>query len=144
MCRNLGVEFVDDDHLLGGLDDVDRLTAIIDVEARNAGRPAALARDEGNLAGDHVLIGLAHALGHPRFQDRIGQVGNAVGRLPLAVGNIGMSLVGEDRARTRGRWKEIIALRPVRGPGREAVRSKIRDGAGRFLGGLCQQRRGRT
>jgi len=109
----LGIELVDDDDHLGRLDEMNGLAAVIDIEAGNACRPASLSRDERDLSAAHVLIGLAHPLDDPRLQNRIGEVRDPIGRLALAIGNIRVGLVRQDRARPAGRRQEVVALGTV-------------------------------
>ena len=91
-----------------------------DEKAGNARRPASLARDEGDLPGAHIGIGLGHLLDDPGLQDGISKVGDAAGLLlARAVGHIGMAELRGDRAVAAWRREEIILrdaiLQPIGG-----------------------------
>src|SRR6185503_12430400 len=71
---DFGPTLVDHDDLVLLLEKEGRLDRGKDREARNADRPAQLARTEGHLSGQHFVIGLLHLLLGPRLKDRIAQI----------------------------------------------------------------------
>src|SRR5437016_8154403 len=100
---------VDDDDLLGGLDEIERFDQRISDEPRNTDRPTAFARAKRNLARQHLVIRLLHRWDGPGLQDRIGKIGNAIGRLPAtAVGYIRVGLVKGDGTRPSSWRREQI------------------------------------
>src|SRR5258708_38485889 len=105
------------------------LNAGIDREARNARRPAALSRDVRNFSRADGVIRLLHLLDGPGFQNRIADVRNPVsGLIAVAVGNIGMALLRNDRTRSPVQRRQIIvARRTVRDPSSLYVGPEIRD-----------------
>src|SRR5438132_999929 len=82
---HLTVGLMDDQHLLGRLNEIDQLDAPEDVEGGNAGRPAPLLGGEWHAAGEHAVIDLLQALDNPGLQDRIAEVRDPVRRLALPV-----------------------------------------------------------
>src|SRR3984893_6181728 len=121
----LRVKLVDDDHHLGRLDEMNGLAAVVDINAGYAGRPAPLARDERNFSGKYLFVGLSHLLDDPGLQDRIGEVRDPIGRLALAIGNIGVGLVEHDRAGPARRRQEVVVGRTVQVPTGDGVRAKV-------------------
>jgi hypothetical protein len=113
----LWVELVDDDDRLGRLNEMNGLAAVIDIDGRNTRWPAPLPGDERDFSGEHRFIGLSHLLHGPGLQNRIGQVRSPVGRLALAVGNIGIGLVERGGARPAGRRQEVVMVGAVQRPG---------------------------
>ena len=100
--------------LLGRLDEEIRLRATEIVEAGNARHRAARSRRKADLAGDHLVVVLLHALLHPGFQVRMGEVGNPIRRLdprPPLVGDIGIFRIVGHRGRPAGAGdgKEVAA-----------------------------------
>src|SRR6266853_1156153 len=87
---DLTVGFVDDQDFLWRLDEIDQLDAPKDVEGGNAGGPASLFGGKWDMAREHAVIDLFQALDNPGLQIGIGKIGDAVSRLALAIGNIGM------------------------------------------------------
>ena len=125
MCRGHWLSSLSERHLGRALHEIQALDARIDREARDAGRPAALSGDVGDLARDHLVIGLFHLFDGPGPQDRIGEIRNPVGRLPLAIGNIGMVLDGHHGPGPAGGREEIIAGGAVGDPGGAGVGGEI-------------------
>ena len=135
-AAHFGAALVDDRDLLGGLDEVERLGKRIHDETRDARRIASLARAERHLSGMHLVVGLAHLLFGPRLQDRIGEVGNAIGRLDPgtargAIIHIGKAFVEGDRSGSaRRRLELVIEHEPGRGVGAHEVGHFRRQGLG--------------
>src|SRR5215510_5782691 len=129
---DLRVELIDDTAPFGRLDETNTLAEVINIHAGYAGRPAPLASDERNFSGEHLFIGLSHLLVNPGLQNRIGEVRDAVGRLALTIRNIGVSLVGHDRAGPTRRRQEVVMGWTVQVPTGVGVRAKVRN-SGCFL-----------
>ena len=90
---HLTVGFMDDQDLLGRLNEINQLYAPKDVKVqeRLAGQHLSLAA-KGDAAGEHAVIDLFQPLDDPRLQIGIAEIRDAVSRLALAIGNIGMIL----------------------------------------------------
>ena len=98
---HLGAALVDDDDFVFHLVKIERLDERIGIETGDTDRPAALARAERNLAGDHLVVPFLHRGLQPVLQNRIGKIGDAIGRLAaIAVRNVGIFLVECDGARS--------------------------------------------
>src|SRR5260370_8330197 len=97
---HLRIKLVDVYDHLRRLNEMHRLAAVVDVEARNARRPAPLPGDERNLAGEHLFIGLSHPLYDPGLQYRIGEVRHPVSRLALALAHLRAPLVAHTAAQS--------------------------------------------
>ncbi len=119
-AADLGPAFVDQCHLIVRLDEEERRDQRVDDEAWNASRIAAFARPERNLSGQHFVVRLLHLGLCPILKDRIGKIGDAIGRLlALAAGaaivDIGVARIVDDRPRTARRRQELVAhLHPGR------------------------------
>jgi hypothetical protein len=121
----LWVKLIDDDHHFGCLDEMNGLAAVIDIHAGYAGRPAPLAGDERNLSSKHRFVGSSHPLDNPGLQNRIGEVRDPVSRLALAIGNIGVGLVGQDRAGPARRRQEVVVGWTVQVPSGVGIRAEV-------------------
>src|SRR3977135_800354 len=103
------IEFLNDENLFLRLDDIHPRGMGKDQKSWNTRRPAPLARDERNLSGAHIGIGLGHLLDNPGLQNGMGKVGDAAGLLLAgAVGNIGMAELRYDGAVPVWWGQEII------------------------------------
>jgi hypothetical protein len=106
---NLRAVLNDDHDFVRGLVEVERLDQRIGDEPRHPDRPAAFAGPKRNLARQHRVIRLLHRRDGPGLQDRIGKIGNPIGRFRAeVVGHIGMGPVEGDGARPAGRRREQI------------------------------------
>src|SRR5256885_12323072 len=105
---------VDDRHLLGGLEEIERLDKRVDYEAWNSGRIASFTRPKRHFAGKDLVVGLLHLLFGPRLQNGIVQIRYAVGGLDSgssrrAVVNIRITGIIGDRTGSFGRSTQLIA-----------------------------------
>jgi len=131
----------DDQNFFGRLDEKDhrRRNAAEDIPRGNARRIASLPGGEGNDAGQHLVIRALHLLDHPRLENGIGEIGNAVVRIARsevahAIGSIGMIGVRHHRAGPAAfGGKEIVAVPPVRKPRNVGIRREVRDRRARSL-----------
>src|SRR5262249_56146727 len=109
--------FPDHHHLFGSLEEINR-SHRIEQEARNTDRPASLLGRPQHRLGQSPLIELSQFLSHPRLQNWIAQVGDAVRRLlsqlsRRAIVDKGMRPVERDRTRSRWRLTKIITHTPL-------------------------------
>ena len=113
------IELVDHHDRIGGVNPVQRLPAArVHRKSRNPGRPAALARDVGDFALQHLVIRLLHLLLCPILKHRVGEIGDPVGRLAsTAIGHVGIFGIGHHgRADGIGCEQEVIAGGTIRHP----------------------------
>src|SRR5262245_10960669 len=127
-ASHLGVQLVVNHDLRRGLDEMNGLHAREHREPRHTRRPAMLAGDIGDLAGEHHIVGLFHPFDDPGLQDWISEVSDAVrGLLAGTVRDIGTVFRRHHRARPARRWQKVVAGRAVRYPSRVAVAHEIRN-----------------